>query len=57
MLTAQRKAELWHWADAVSVGALFVVALVGLVGHYKLRRQYQEETMNRRVDEFLNRGR
>lgn len=55
MLTAQRKAELWHWADALSVGALFIVALVGLVGHYKLRRQYQEETMNRQVSDYLNR--
>lgn len=42
-MSAQQLAARWHWGDVLVTGACFAFALVGLVGHYRLRRQYAAE--------------
>ena len=41
MRNPQRSAELWHWAATAIAGALLGWEIVGLVGHYRLRKPYR----------------
>jgi small neutral amino acid transporter SnatA (MarC family) len=42
-VTAQQKAETYHRIHVAACAALFIFAIAGLVGHYRLRSQYEAE--------------
>ena len=44
----QRKAAFWHKVDAIVIGAGFAWAVLGLWGHYQLRKEYHQLDMARR---------
>lgn len=56
-MSAQSKAANWHWFDFCIASIMWVTALVGVVGHYKLRKEYNQEMVNAKVNSFINHGR
>ena len=37
----QSLAALWHWSHLLLAGAAFCMAILGVYGHYRLRKPYQ----------------